>query len=75
MIRLKYWNEKYNIGMADWKTVYQFPQQELMLKEMHQGCLYYRLRGSAIRISYRQIKKGLQRKEVLIEEKLNLLPF
>jgi hypothetical protein len=75
MIVLKYWNDKYKIGMADWKLVYQFPQKELMVKEIHQGCLYYRAKGSAIRVSYRQIKKGLQRKEVLIEEELNLLPF
>ena len=37
MITLKYWNPDYKIGLTDWKTVYYFPQKELMIKEMHQG--------------------------------------
>ena len=28
MIILKYYNAKLQIGLADWKTVYQFPQAE-----------------------------------------------
>jgi hypothetical protein len=75
MMVLKYWNPNHQIGLADWKQVYQFPQKELMIKEIHQGQLYYRLRGSAGRISYRQLKKGLQKKKITIEEELNLLPF
>jgi hypothetical protein len=75
MIILKYWNPTYQIGMADWKMVYQFPEAELLIKEMHQGRLYYRLKGSSRRISYSQLKKGLQRKQIIIEEELNLLPF
>lgn len=75
MIILKYWNESLQIGMADWKTVYQFPQQELMIKEIHQGNLHYRRPGSNHRISYRQLKMGLQKKEIIIYEELNLLPF
>jgi hypothetical protein len=75
MIVLKYWNPHYKIGLADWKQVYQFPQQELMIKEMHQGRLYYRCKGSSYRISYNQLKKGLQKKQLVIREKLNLLPF
>jgi hypothetical protein len=59
MMVLKYLNPTYQIGLADWKQVYQFPQKELMIKEIHQGQLYYRLRGSACRISYKQLKKGL----------------
>ncbi|OSZ81396.1 hypothetical protein CAP36_09225 [Chitinophagaceae bacterium IBVUCB2] len=75
MIKLKYWNEALQIAMADWKTVYQFPERELMIKEIHQGNLYYRRCGSNQRISYRQLKKGLQKKEIIIYEELNLLPF
>ena len=56
---LKYYNEKLKIGMADWKTVYQFPQQESMIIELHQGNLYYR-----------QLKKGLVRKQVVIDDSL-----
>lgn len=75
MIVLKYWNEAHQIGMANWKTVYQFAQKELMKKEIHQGNLYYRCSGCNHRISYRQLKKGLQKKEILIYEELHLLPY
>ena len=75
MITLKYWNPDYKIGLADWKTVYHFSEKELMIKEVHQGRLYYRLKGSSHRISYLQLKKGLQKKQIIIQEELNLLPF
>lgn len=73
MIILKYWSPHYQIAFSNWKEVYQFPQQEIMIKEIHQDCLCYRIRGSARRISYRQLKKGLQKKQHLIRERL--LPF
>ena len=44
MIELRYWNESLQIGLADWKTGYQFPQKELMEKEIHQGNLSTELR-------------------------------
>lgn len=47
MIVLKYWNPHLQIGMADWKNVYQFPQQKLMQTEIHQGKLCYRIKGSS----------------------------
>ena len=75
MIVLKYWNPALQIGLADWKQVYQFPKKELMIKEIHQGQLHYRLPGSSRRISYKQLKKGLQKKQIIIQEELNLLPF
>ena len=73
MIILKYWNQHLQIGMADLKNVYQFPQQEKMYNEVHQGRLHYRLKGSSKRIIYAQIKKGLIRKNILIKEQP--LPF
>lgn len=75
MIVLKYWNAIYKIGLADWKQVYSFPEKELMIKEVHQGRLYYRRKGSFRRISYNQLKRGLQKKQIIIQEELNLLPF
>ena len=63
------------VGLADWKQVYLFPQKELMIKEIHQGQLHYRLPGSSRRISYKQLKKGLQKKQIIIQEELYLLPF
>jgi len=75
MIILKYRNPGYQIGLANWRQVYQFPQEELLIKEIHQGNLYYRVRGSSRRISYNQLKKGLQKKLVIISEESRLLPF
>ena len=73
MIKLKYWNPFYQIALADWQHVYQFPAKEKMQQEVYRGSLYYRLRGSSRRISYKQLKMGLQRKDMgIINE---LLPF
>ncbi|MEJ8817305.1 hypothetical protein [Lacibacter sp. H407] len=73
MIILKYWNAQLQIGMQDWRTVYQFPQQEKMFVEIHQNKLYYRNRGQSKRISYQQLKKGLIKKEIILNEEP--LPF
>jgi hypothetical protein len=73
MTILKYWNQKYQIALADWQNVYQFPQKEKMMNEVYRGALYYRLKGSARRISYRQLKIGLQRKQMGVIN--DLLPF
>ena len=73
MTILKYWNPKYEIALADWQSVYQFPEKEKMQMEVYRGSLYYRVKGSARRVSYLQLKKGLQRKQMgVINE---LLPF
>ena len=37
MIILKYYNAKLQIGLADWKTVYQFRQAEKLMTEIDQG--------------------------------------
>lgn len=69
MIR-KYRNEQLQLAMLDWRTVYQFPQQEKMSVEIHQNKLYYRNRGQLKRISYSQLKKGLIKKQIIIKEHL-----
>ncbi len=73
MIILKYWNEQLQMAMLDWRTVYQFPQQEKMIPEIHQNKLYYRKRGHTKRISYSQLKKGLIKKQIILNEES--LPF
>ena len=70
MIILKYWNAQLNIGVANWKNVYQFPQKQIMQTEIHQGKLCYRLKGSSKRTSYNMIKKGLIKKQIIIKEGL-----
>ena len=75
MIVLKYWNPAHQIAMADWQMVHQFPLKIKMLNEVYRGELYYRMPGSHHRISYKQLKRGLQKKRIIINEELNLLPF
>lgn len=72
MIILKYWNLQLNIGLEDFKNAWQFPQKIKMCTEVHQGRLYFRLRGTSKRISFEQVKKGLIKKQVTITE---WLPF
>jgi hypothetical protein len=72
MIILKYWNEKLQIALLDWRNVYQFPLKEKMSIEVHQGKLYYRCRGASKRVSYDQLKKGLIKKQIIL---YNDLPF
>jgi hypothetical protein len=73
MTILKYWNQKYQVALADWQKVYQFPQKEKMICEVYRGALYYRVKGSSRRISYQQLKNGLQRKHMGVIN--DLLPF
>jgi len=42
---------------------------------VYQGQLTYRFPSSVKRISYRQLKKGLIRKDIFIRLPLELLPF
>jgi hypothetical protein len=70
MIILKYLNEQLQIGMLDWRTVYQFPQQQKMLVELHQNKLCYRNKGQSKRINYQQLKDGLIKKEIIIQDHL-----
>lgn len=70
---LKYYNPKFQIAFSNWRELYQLPQQQLMCKEVHQGNLYYRCKGSVNRVSYLQIKKGLVQRQTIIQE--HPLPF
>lgn len=59
-IQLKYINTALQIGVVSWREVYALkPKPRLMLIEVYKGRLVYRISGSPIRVSYRQIKKGL----------------
>jgi hypothetical protein len=73
MITFNYWNERLQIAMVNWRTVYQFPQKEKMLVELHQHKVCYRLRGTSRRISYEQLKNGLVKRSFQIEEET--MPF
>ncbi len=67
MLLLKYYNPVYQIAFSNWKEMYLLNKEPILLiPELYQGKLVYRARGSAKRISYTSIKKGLLKKEVLI---------
>lgn len=67
-ITLKYLNTKYQIALANWRTVYQLkPEVLLMTPEVYKGNLVYRAKGSTKRVSYAQIRNGLLKKKTVIK--------
>ncbi len=72
-IHLQYFNAQLNIGMFDWKNVYQLkPNIMKLFPEVYKGMLVYRIPCSSKRLSYNQIKKDLIKKSFYI---INRLPF
>jgi hypothetical protein len=70
-IKLIYINPRLQIGMVNWRQVYLLHSQiNALIPEVNKGRLLYRLKGSTKRISYAQIKKGLQKKEYWIKEEV-----
>ncbi|MBD0278005.1 MAG: hypothetical protein ICV81_08590 [Flavisolibacter sp.] len=68
-VKLNYINIQLQIGMVNWKQVYLlYPQVTPLMPEVDKGRLVYRAKGSAKRISYAQIKRGLKKKIVWIKE-------
>lgn len=64
---LKYWNEKLQIGLKDWRTAYLLHKEPVLLTpEVYKGNLVYRARGSFRRYSYREIKQGIIKKKQII---------
>ena len=70
MLILKYWDERLKMGLVDFKTAYQFPQEIKMDTEMHQGKIYFRVKGSSKRISYNQVKRNLVKRLTVIDDKI-----
>ena len=72
---VKLFNPNLKIGLVSWLEAWLFEGEfpEKLFTEVHKGKLVFRRRGSAVRISYRQIKKCLIKKEIIIKEPL--LPF
>ena len=72
---IKLFNPKLKIGLVNWRNAWLFSSEypEKLFTEVHKGKLVFRQRGSSVRISYQQIKKGLIKKEIIIKEEP--LPF
>ena len=70
-IKFTYINPRHNIGLINWRQVYLLhPQIQTLIPEVNKGRLMYRVKGSTKRISYAQIKKGLQKKDYWIKEEV-----
>ena len=66
------------IGIEDIKNAWFLPENEAPVKLntiVHQGQLTYRFPSSGKRISYRQLKKGLIKKRIIVRQPIELLPF
>ena len=70
-ILIKYINPSLNIGLANVKNAWLLGPTPVQLSvAVHRGLLVYRLPGSGKRISYRSLKKGLVKTNIIITETL-----
>jgi hypothetical protein len=78
IISIKYFHPVLRIGLQDIRNAWLFSANNtpIPLKNIiHQGHLYYRLPVSGKRISYRSLKKGLIKKQILVHLSMQLFPF
>ena len=75
-IFIKYLHPVYNIGVEDIRNIWLLNQPPVKLPvSSYRGSLVYRLPSSGKRISYRILKKGLIKKNIVIRLPVKLLPF
>jgi hypothetical protein len=64
---LKYWNERLHIALGDWRTIYLLEKGLVsLIPEVYKGTLVYRAKGSSRRYSYKEIKKGIVKRKLVI---------
>lgn len=75
-IHLKYYHPGLNIGMENLKSVWLPEEEPVQLSvTVYRGNLVYRFPKTRKRISYRMLKKGLLKKELIIQQPIDFLPF
>ena len=75
-IVIKYFNPCYNIGVQDIRNVWLLNNPPVKLPvTLYRGSLVYRFPGSGKRLSYRTLKNGLIKKNIIIRQPVQLLPF
>jgi hypothetical protein len=77
-IEIKYYHPGLSIGLEDVRNAWYLPKNLPPVKLntiVYQGLLTYRFPSSGKRISYTQLKKGLQKKQIIIQQPIYLLPF
>jgi hypothetical protein len=75
-INMRYFHPGFNIGLQDIKNAWLLSDNPAKLSTaLHRGSLVYRLPKSGKRISYRTLKKGLIKKQIIIKQPFYLLSF
>ena len=75
-ISIKYINPILNLGIEDVRNVWLLSASPVKLTtNIHQGSLIFRLPVSGKRISYKTLKRGLIKKQLIIRRPYQLLPF
>ena len=77
-VYINYFHPVYNIGLEDVRNAWLFCENKSPVKLktiMYQGLLAYRLPVCGKRISYRNLKKGLTKKNFVFHQEISLLPF
>ncbi|MBL7725802.1 MAG: hypothetical protein JNK27_16810 [Chitinophagaceae bacterium] len=77
-VHINYFHPGYQIGLEDVKNAWLFCENKSPVKLktiMYQGLLAYRLPVSGKRISYRNLKRGLTKKNFTFHREIFLLPF
>jgi hypothetical protein len=75
-LTINYVHPGLGIGLQNIRNAWLLENKPVKLTTtLHRGSLIYRIPGSAKRISYRTLKKGLIKKQLIIRQPLQLLPF
>ena len=75
-ITIRYYHPELKIGLEDVRNAWLLAEQPIKLAcAIHLGGLVYRVPVSQKRISYRTLKKGLIKKQIVIRQPVCLLPF
>ncbi len=75
-ISIKYINPALNLGMENIRNVWLLTDNPVKLTTtIHQGSLFFRVPVSGKRISYKKLKRGLIKKQLVIKNPYPLLPF
>jgi hypothetical protein len=75
-ITIRYYNPELKIGLQDVRNAWLMTEQPIKLSaSLHQGGLVYRIPVSQKRISYRTLKRGLIKKQIIIRQPVHVMPF
>lgn len=75
-IIIKHVNPELQIGMQDIRNVRLLDKTPLkLITTLHRGSLVFRIPGTRKRVSYKKLKTGLIKKQVIIKQPVYLLPF